>query len=203
MTTTPEPAVAAGLRASYSLYRLPPEWSPDETHGLADIDVTTPEGARGVAHVAFTLAAWPPLEVPAEWADSDGCDVRLDFDVPRIDPAHRDELLDLRLVAGLMAAFSVGRTVMVRVVAEERGWQSHRLTRRESRVPAIMRYWRALDLHPSVEPYSCQAAVVSRVVRDYRVPPGLATWGRRFELARRSIAPVPGEMELLWSQGDG
>lgn len=200
--TTPGPVETAGLRADYLLYRVAPERSPDETYGIADVDVTSPEGGHVVAHVAFTLGPWPPVELPAGWWEPDGCDVRLDFEVPRTDPAYRDQALDLRLVAGLMAVFSVGRSVRVRVIAEERGWQSHKLARRESCVPGIMRHWSRLGFEPSGGPYSCQPGMVERVTRDYLVPPGLATWGPRFELAERSSTPLPFGMELL-SGGTG
>lgn len=89
----------------------------------------------------------------------------------------------MRLVAGLMARFSADAGLLVTIVAEPRGWQSLKLSRREAQIPRIVRHWERLGFCPHVGGYSCQAAVVARHARAYEMPTDLAAWGRSFERA--------------------
>lgn len=60
----------------------------------------------------------------------------LTFDVPRLNRRFQPDEVDLRLVAGLMARFSIERPIAVTLLSEPRGWQSHRLLSARSGDPS-------------------------------------------------------------------
>ena len=74
-----------------------------------------------------------------------------------------------------MAQYNAGRTCLVTLQAEPRGWQSMKTDQRLEQQQVLIRHWAQLGFTGSPGIAHC-ATLVTQVVRGYRVPGDLATW---------------------------
>jgi hypothetical protein len=108
-----------------------------------------------------------PVDSNADWA--------LDFEIPSVHQDYLGQRIALRLVAATIAHYSAGRTCLVGIVAEPRGWQSLKVDRREPQTRALVEHWSRIGFGGGFG-FAPGGLRVHQVVRDYRVPDELAQW---------------------------